>query len=351
MSADMLGSGAVRSKLFVRPHKSTMKVRYRLPVTGTLRLEYSFPVEAGFFTYTFEVNDYGVVTHLNATAKVSDAEHWPRIDYTPDQPVKASINLRSPYFGLLIVEVRAAAGALSIFGVEDISTASIEEFWEPETPEERSSLKLYSFNRTTEQKSPEHWPYVPFDLAARALMTAERTGQFDAALNFYRKGRIDMKSHSYIDAVLDFLFMIETTFANGKIKSAQVKEEYLSSLELRQLVDSALKEKGLVANLQGDNRIQASFNAIYLGKQYEEIVSHLVDLRGQLHHHTSRKKGVWHPMDHVRFGADAYFLQHVCFGIAFSALEATMFNDETASNFQRQQHQHARSGTLKVHRK
>lgn len=328
-----------------------MKVRYRLSVSGTLRLEYSFPVRTRMFTYEFEADEHGVVTHLNATASVPDREHWPRIDYTPDAHVKAHINLSSPYFQFLRIDVRAASGVLSLFGVEEISTDEAEEFWEAENEEEKSSLHLFSFKRENKPTSPTTWPRTPFDLAARALIVAERSGQFDAALNFFRKGRVDIKSHSYIDAVLDFLFMLETTFANGKFKTAQVEAEYLSSDELKQLVAQALADRILHENVRGHSRIEQSFKSTYVGRTTEQVISHLVQLRGELHHHTSRKSGIWHPMDHIRFGADAYFLQQLCLGIAFAVINPTLFSREAISAFQAQELEHARAGTLKVHRK
>jgi hypothetical protein len=157
--------------------------------------------------------------------------------------VKAQVNLSSPYFQFLRIDVGAASGVLSLFGVGEISTDDVEEFWEAENQEEKDSLHLFSFKRTTTPTSPATWPRTPFDLAARALLIAERSSHFDAALNFFRKGRIDIKSHNYIDAVLDFLFMLETTYANGKFKTAQVEAEYLSSEELRQLIDQSLRNR------------------------------------------------------------------------------------------------------------
>ncbi len=328
-----------------------MRVRYRLPVTGTLRLEYSFPVRTGMFTYEFEVDGHGVVTHLNASASVTDKDHWPRVDYTPTEAVKAQISLGSPHFQFLRHDVRAASGVLSLFGVDEISTDNVEEFWEPENQAERDALKLFSFKRTTEPTSPETWPRVPFDLAARALLIAERSGAFDAALNFFRKGRIDIRAHQYIDAVLDFLFMLETTFANGKFKTAQVEAEYLSSDDLKQLVSQALSDRVLLLNVRTHGRIEATFRQTYSNKSANEVISHLVQLRGELHHHTSRKSGTWHPMDHLRFGADAYFLQQLCMGIAFWIVNPTLFGPEAVSAFHAQEFEHTKAGTFKVHRK
>lgn len=328
-----------------------MRVSYRLPVAGTLRLEFSFPVQTQFFTYTFEVDENGVVTHLNVSASVPDKSMWPRITPDPQPGVKAHIQLTSPYFPVLKRDVQAAAGVLAMFGVDEISTEEIEESWEPDSPEEKEVLSLFSFKRSRESKPLTEWPRLSFDLAARALLVAERAADFEAALNFFRKGRLDVKSEQYIDAVLDFLFMVETTYANGKFKTAQVEAEYLASTELRGLIADALGDPVLQENVRGHGRIDKYFQQIYLGKTPEEVIPYLVALRGELHHHTSRKSGIWHPADHIRFGADAFFLQQLCLGIAFAIASPALFDAATIRTYKAQAHASAASGTLKVHRK
>lgn len=328
-----------------------MHVRYRFVVTGRLRLEYSFPIRTSPFTYAFEADEHGVVTHLNATARVQDRSLWPIVVRDPEPGIKAHIQMSSPLFPLLQHDMRAVAGILALYGADDLAVDEAEEVWEPETQEEKDSLALYSMKRTTDTTPPETWPRVSFDLVARALMTAGRASNFEAALNFFRKGKLDVKSGHYIDAILDFLFMVETTYANGKFKTAQVEAEYLASEELHDLIRKALRERGLLENVRDHSRIQESFALTYASKTSTEIIKHLVQLRGNLHHHTSRKSGIWHPADHVRFGADAYFLQQLCLDIAFAIASPTLLNEETARDYKVQEHASTSSGSLKVHRK
>lgn len=327
-----------------------MQVRYRFAVTGRLRLEYSFPVRTSLFTYAFQTDEHGVVTHINAVARVQDRSMWPQVTKDPQPGVKAHIHLSSPHFSFLQHDMRAVAGVLALYGVEELAVDEAEEIWEPETQEEKDSLALYSMKHTAEATPPDTWPRVPFDLVARALLTAARASDFEAALNFFRKGRLDVKSKHYIDAVLDFLFMVETTYANGKFKTAQVEAEYLASEDLHRSIRKAVQERALLENVRGHSRIQETFGRTYAGKTSDEIIKYLVQLRGNLHHHTSRKSGVWHPTDHVRFGADAYFLQQLCFDIAFAIAGPTLFDEEAARDYQAQAQASASSGLLKVHR-
>lgn len=328
-----------------------MRVRYRLPVLGVLRIEFSFPVRTRLFTYAFEVDENGVVTHLDATASVPDRSLWPKITPNPQPGIKAHIELTSPFFPVLRHDMYAASGILALFGVEEISLEEVEEFWEPDNPEEKEALALFLFKRTRGTKPPSEWPRLPFDLVARALIVAERSTGFEPALSFFRKGRLDVKAEQYIDAVLDFLFMVETTYANGKFRTVQVEEEYLASAELRRLIEEALREPGLLADVRGHGRIESDFRQNYLGKSSEEIIPYLVRLRGELHHHSARKSGVWHPADHIRFGADAFFLQQLCLGIAFAIASPTLFAAAAERSYQSQVHANTSTGTIKVYRK
>ena len=44
-----------------------------------------------------------------------------------------------------------------------------------------------------------------------------------------------------------------------------------------------------------------------------EILKKIVELRGFLHHHTLKRKDIWHPEDHNKYETDAHFFQAVAF--------------------------------------
>jgi hypothetical protein len=326
-----------------------MRVRYRLPVLGRLRIDKSFPVTTPLFAFTFETNELGLVTHLNATASVKDKSSWPRVTATPQPGVKLDIHLSDPYFAELRRDMRAVRGILALYGVDDINVDLIDEVWEPENEEEKHALPLYSFKIDHKPTATAELSVVPFDLVARALLVTERAAGFDAALNFFRKGRADVRAEQYLDAVLDYLFMVETTYANGKFRSAHVEEEYLSSSELRKLLAETVSNPSLRSEVRRDSRIEQRFTLAYEGKSPEAVIPYIVNLRGELHHHSARKSGIWHPTDHIRFGADAYFLEYLCLGIAFAITHEALFGESTVQAYQEQARSNMASGTVKRH--
>lgn len=328
-----------------------MRVRYRLPVLGRLRIDTSFPVTTKLFTYHLETDGIGHVTHIAATAAVSDPRLWPRVTPLKQPGPKFQLEMSSPWFDELRRELRAASGMLAMYGVEEVGLELVEETWEPETEEEKGALPLTSFQ--VEKKPPpvSDLTPMPFDLVARALIVADQAGGVDAALNFFRMGRVDVRAEQYLDAVLDYLFMIETTYANGKFRTAQVEAEYLSSKELLKLISETLTNQSLLAELRADSRIHKLFIQTYEGKAPEEIIPYIVSLRGELHHHSGRKNGIWHPTDHMRFAADAYFLEYLCLKIAFSITHDTLFGETAISEYQRQARQSTATGTIQHHRR
>lgn len=313
-----------------------MQVRYRFPVTGQLRIGFSFPIQTRLFIYAFEADEFGVVTHLNATTGSVDRALWPEIVSTPGSPVEAHFNLRSPFFAELQQEVRAIAGMLSAYGLDDIIVVDVEESWLPANDSEKQELALSEFKVARERPSPRSFDPVSFDLVARAVLVADEAVGFETALNFYRKGRIDTKNEHYLDAILDYLFMIETTYANGKIKTIQVQAEYQDSVELGRLMAETLANPGLQDEIRHDARAKARFDEVYKGKTVPEVIAQIVNLRGELHHHSARKSGVWHPTDHQRFLADARFLEYLCLGIVFAISHPSQFSEKTDSTYRSQ---------------
>jgi hypothetical protein len=313
-----------------------MRVEYRCAVKGYIRVPFSFSVPTNFFTFEFETGPHGDLTHVSAITPVPDKSMWPIVKPSTKQGVSVEINMQSPFFDAARKDLRAAEGMLSLFGLESIDMENAEETWLPDSEQEKAELKLYNFKRRNTQKPVEQWPVTGFDLVARAFLAARRGREIESALNFFRKGRTDVTESRYLEAVFDFLFMIESLFANGKFKATQVETEYLRSLILQQTISAVLAEKSLRQAIahHSDSRVKQSFARDYAGKTPSEITRHLVKLRGFLHHHTIGRRDIWHPDDHVRYEADALFLQNLCLGVGFKIVEPIWFADEHVREYQ-----------------
>ena len=311
-----------------------MHVKYRCQVKGFIRLKFKFELPSNFITYDFELGEHGKLTHVSAIIPVQDKSLWPTFHKSTQLGVSFNISFKSPFFEIVRQDMRAAEGMLALFGLESINTENAEEIWLPDTLEEKAELKVNNMQRKTELRPIQELPYSEFDLVARAFLSAHRGRSIESLLSFFRKGRADIIESRYLEAVFDFLFMIESNYANGKFKSTQVEQEYLSNQELIDQIRISLRDDTVQQNVSGDNRIAEAFRRDYFSRSPVEIVKHIVKLRGFLHHHTKGKKGIWHPDDHVRYGADAFFLQQLCFNIGFRLIDPILFAPEHVHQYQ-----------------
>jgi hypothetical protein len=313
-----------------------MRVKYRCPVNAFIRLPFVFSIKANLFTFEFEIDSDGRLAFVSAIAPVTDRSMWPSIMLSATPGIAAHVNFTSPFHEIARKDLKTAEGILSLIGLKSIDFDKAEEIWLPDSPEEKKELDLYEIRRSKAERPVREWPITPFDLVARAFLAAHKGRDIETALSFYRKGRIDLVEERYIEAVYDFLFMIESLYGGGKFKSAQVESQYLNTTELQAMISETTAEETLRQIVASDTRISAAFGRDYLNKSPAAITKHLVELRGFLHHHTSSRPGIWHPDDHVRFGADAQFLQMLCMKIGYRISDSVWFNDEHVFEYQKQ---------------
>ena len=305
-----------------------MRVKYRCPIVGMLRVEREFPLPGERFHYQIELGKYGELTHVTATARVPDKSQWPKLRPSNDPKIKLQISVQRPFFDDIKRDLRAAEGLLSLFGLESIDTESAEQTWCPDNEEEESALELFSFSMKRERRPINEVEPLAFDLVARAFLAAPRARECEVSLSFFRKGRRDVIEQRYIEAVFDFFFMLETLYAQGKFKVVQVEQSFLRNDGLMKHVQEALHAPALHHNVLANPAVAKSFAQDYADKSPQEIVRHIVRLRGFLHHHSQGRLDAWHPEDHVRFGADAYVLQQICGAVAFKLAHPHLYATE-----------------------
>lgn len=279
--------------------------------------------------YELERNAAGVVEYISATMVVSDETQWPRVTSNPAPGVALDIKMSSNVFPFIEMELRVVEGLLAFWGVESIDINDAEESWLPDNDAEKERLKIFSFKRSFKTLTDAELHPTSFDLVARAFIAALDSKDIEVPLSFFRKGRIDSRERRYIDAIYDFYFVLETVYGDGKTKNYQVKQALQENAELCQLVEATLADEFLRATMAREPRLCESFDKNYRNRSAQEILSHFVELRGFLHHHTRNRPGIWHPEDHSRFEFDAIVLEHLAFAVAFKLMEPYVFSDTT----------------------
>jgi len=214
----------------------------------------------------------------------NNPEDLPSIIQTPGSRSKATINVPSPSYLFIKREVRAIEGTLSLFGIDAIDLNSPLKKWLPENEEDKEKLQLFNFNSDRGEVDVSKLPSISFDIIARAVISADDIADIEPQLAFCRKGIIDRNEERYIEAIYDFYFFLESLFAQGKTKNHRVKQAFKQSKELRECIEEVLKEPHVIISPRREEL--HLFMKKYGGMSVDDIIEHIVDLRGFHHHHT-----------------------------------------------------------------
>lgn len=313
-----------------------MLCKYRFKVHGRVRLESKFPIPSGGASYDFDLNEHGVITHIVATVAMPDERHWPKVVQNPQPGVKLGLHIPSTaHLPFVQIELRSVEGLLSLYGLEGIDIDTPALTWEPENEEERQRIKLFSFERSSKEIDDAELYPVSFDLVARSILSAWDAREINVPLSFFRKGRIDIRERRYIEAYYDFFFVLETTFGEGKFKTAPLKQAFKTNNKLLGIVTAVLSDAHFLREISRNERLQQKHTSCYAGKPAVQILDALIDLRGLLHHHSSKDKHRWHPEDHQKFELEAKLIERVAFGVVFDLSEPFIFNQARIDTFLR----------------
>jgi hypothetical protein len=307
-----------------------VKVQYNFPVKSISRITEPFPIVLHNIEYIVFTDNESKIDRIAIILKVDDPSLWPRLAETPHLDTKFSIEMRSPHLDLAQQAARAIEGVLSNFGVQSISWSHPEELYIPESEEERERIGVLGMSMTRERMSASEREPIPFSIVAATIIRARDLAKLEIPLAFYRRGTTASYEDRYIESCVNFLFMLETLFANGQFKKKSVIAEYMKKHELVQAIRETQADHNLVkiAYRWGEKH-GARLERRYIHASPEAVVSFLVGLRGLLHHHTQKHEDRWHPDMHDEFLADALFLQFVCSKVSIGLFSETVFSDKT----------------------
>lgn len=255
-----------------------MKCRYRFRVQGRLKLSVNVPVSCRGWTFKLEAVG-GLITHVVVIVPLPRREDWPLIQRDPAPGVAAHIQPKTPHLPFIQRELRSLQGLL-----------------------------------------------------ARSIIAADSATDIEIPLTFFRRGMLDLYNHDYIEAIYDFYFVLETLFADGKFKTAAVLKAFRNSNQLCSSVKRALTDPGPI--LTGNKRSHEDFKRKYGRISVDQALEGIVEVRGHLHHHTSKRRDTWHPDDQRHFECDALFLQTVTYNIVFELAEPYLYAEEVINAYE-----------------
>lgn len=307
-----------------------MKIQYRIPVVGHLRLDECYPLSVDGREFNFELNADKVLTHFIVIVKAPKSA-LPCVQFNPSDGVVAAIDpgpLATPDEDVERL-VRTVEGLLAIYGVDLIDISATETKWLAETQAEAASLQLLGLTFSKQLPKPTDFPVIDFAFAAQPVVAAASLVDYEVALNFNRKGKLNLGEERYIDAIYDFYFVFESMYANGQFKSFAVKQAFSKAAALQEAVGVVIEDKEFESFVKNSLAFKARFEKTYARKSPVEITNHFVDLRGFLHHHTGKRPDIWHPAKQREYRLDAQYMAQVSLVLLQSLTGPSIFSDDT----------------------
>jgi len=282
-----------------------MKCTYIFGVSSDLPMEHPLQFTSNSVKFSFEPENKCLGKLI---AEISN------VQFTNTEPLKVGhdgipcITIPvDPAFSILSKELFALRGTLFMWGVTDIDIDGAEHKWEPETEEEMQYQNVLGFQTKQEAGNPNM--KLPLDILVRMTVSRDKLIEYEIPCEFYRRGYKDLNKGQYIEAIYDFYFLIEYMWGNGQFKKSSIINTLMKS-EFTKFITLALKEPS--SKIITNKHDYDIFRSRYLKSDMKKIVTHIVDLRGFLHHQSIKRKSNWNPNNNTEFRVDAEFLGTVC---------------------------------------
>lgn len=299
-----------------------MKCRYTFKIRGQIKVAELRPIDVHGWTFEFH-QEGGLLSQLSVTVPANGPGGVPMVTPNPSPGIKAHINVPAPSFLFVRKQVRAIEALLSIFGVHQIDLNRFKRTWIPESEEEKASIQLNDFSTNVAKADTESMPPLPFDLLARCVIAADEATDVEMQLAFFRKGIVSFYEERFIEAIYDFYFFLESMFGEGQFKKHGVEEAFKKSKPLTEAIEKVMANPS--ANVTHRRNELESFLKKYAGMSVDKIIEHIVELRGFLHHHTAKRKDIWHPEDHKRYESEALLLRSISCCVALETSLAFLY--------------------------
>lgn len=309
-----------------------MKCRYTFRISGQIKVDVVHPIRMRGFTFEF-LHERGVLSHLTVTVPVNGPGDLPTITPSPAPGIKADITVPAPAFAFVKEEVRSIEALLTIFGVHEIDVNRFKTTWVPESEEEKNKIHLNDFLTDVAKADTESIQPLPFDLLARCVIGADKAAAIEMQLAFFRKGIVSFYEGRFIEAIYDFYFYLESMYGEGQFKKRGIEDAFNKSKPLAEAIREVMASPALSVTPRKPELQR--FLEKYSDMSVEGIIKHIVELRGFLHHHTGKRKGIWHPLDHNRYESEAHLLRAIAFSIAPKTVIDVLYSQEVEDAYKR----------------
>ena len=299
-----------------------------------MKIRFSYPVETGVATFDrwpiclgdleFEwLGEGEKISSVAVTVPASEADILPTVLPNPQPGIAMEINggqlIRA---GEVEQALRVIQGLADLFGRITIDFEHGKVDWIPESKEEELKLPLRSFSHTSQPVDLRRPRLATYDLLARSVAAARAASDHEIPLSFLRRGTRDMNAKKYIEAFYNLFFFLETLYAPGYSDPRKVKKMLKEAAPV--IVGLGKMREKLVPEIEKEGPELRSL----LAMSDADLIDHLVNTRGNLHHHAPRKPGAWHPDKPNKFRSEANVLFQITHEIATGTVLPILFTQE-----------------------
>jgi hypothetical protein len=157
----------------------------------------------------------------------------------------------------------------------------------PDTPEESKRVDFWNFRTTfTPRSQPQ------FARASELKAIVKNMALFEpltVVQAFWREGRNEMEQMRYIPAFINYFYVLEALYANGRFGKREVLLEFEKSDDLRTFAESFLKSPTMKESPHRENLLQM-LEFRQKSRDVPGLLYVLVETRGEVHHYVPTKR-------------------------------------------------------------
>lgn len=263
-----------------------MRIRYTVPFKRKIIIDdhWEVPMQGGKLRV---IEERGYAKALELIFEKQPLEYAPQMQRNSEGEAVATITRRDHRMIFVKRQLDEAATFLECFFNIELITDEINAKYEGETPEEETRITI---------KGEAIAPYspalqLPFDMLTRAIMAAEKQDgpRFEATLT--ESARKALWKQEFINSFRYSFLLIEFLYGEGQFKKAGLQANLKASQEFRDIVELAIKDV-IPAK---DDRNSDTAELLSAKPTADDVIDHLVEMRGFYFHGNVRRKDAWKP--------------------------------------------------------
>jgi len=230
-----------------------------------------------------------------------------------------------PFFEKVQGWLRIIRGAFGLVGVADISIDEcLREFF-PSTMDEQ--LKMQTKSMRYERFKRDQMPlgdHIPERLV-QCVLSYEAISEYEIPLEFHRRGMNDQNDGRFVEAIVNFFFVLEYLFGGGQHRKTRLIANFQASPALIEGLTEARRQT--FVQLRGADTFEM-FQERYGNETDEKVITQMVEMRGFLHHQSVKRPRTWHPALQREYAVDAVFTGAVSQYVLSKAVGEILASDE-----------------------